>query len=229
MTLKKGKEDRSMQKLSLKQQAYETIRNNIIHCVYMPNSIITEEMIKEQIHASRTPIRDALSRLEQEGLIHILPKKGIRITEITIRELNMIYESRFLIEPYVVLTYGNRIPCEVYMDYYNKYIAFLESPEEFTYSYNEMDANFHKMFINSSENTLFINSYATIEGQITRTRYLTGSTSHNRLLDTTKEHLAIVKAAMKEDWREAADAMKVHLARSKESYFNYLLKHDVND
>ena len=64
-----------MRKMSLKQQAYNIIKNKIITCEYPPNFLLNEEKLKDEIGASRTPIRDALSRLEQENLVHILPKK----------------------------------------------------------------------------------------------------------------------------------------------------------
>lgn len=213
-----------MSKQPLKQQAYETIRNNIIQCIYAPNTIITEEMIREQVDASRTPIRDALSRLEQEGLIRILPKKGIFITELSFKELNMLYETRLLLEPYCVQHYGNRISQETYLKYYQLYTAFQEDPENHPYDYENMDASFHSLFIDNSQNSYFINMYSTIESQIARTRTLSGMISADRLTMTMEEHLAIVRAALKEDWDAAAEAMTRHLILSKESYFNYLLE-----
>lgn len=216
-----------MKKEPLKHQAYEMIRNNIINCVYAPNTIINEELIREEINASRTPIRDALSRLEQEGLVKILPKKGILVTDITIKELNMIYETRLLLEPYMLKHYGNRIPQETYMQYYQMYAKYLENPGQ-AYSFSEMDDSFHQMLIEASENSYFINIYSTIESQIRRTRVLTGRTSTNRLCNTMEEHIAIVKAALKNDWDEAAAAMLHHLNQSKNSYFNYIWEKEKN-
>ncbi len=96
-------------KISLKQQAYQTIRTKILNCEYAPNSYLNEEQLCKEINVSRTPIRDALSRLEQENLIKILPKKGVVVAPLNINEINMIYETRILLEPYILATYGNRI------------------------------------------------------------------------------------------------------------------------
>lgn len=210
-----------MKKEPLKHQAYEMIKTNIINCVYAPNTIINEELIREEIHASRTPIRDALSRLEQEGLIKILPKKGILITAMTMKELNMIYETRELLEPYAVKNYGNRIPQETYMKYYQMYVRYLDTPNQ-VYSFSEMDDSFHQILMDATVNSYFLNMYSTIESQIRRTRVLTGRTSSERLRQTVEEHIAIVKAALKNDWNEAAFAMSQHLNQSKNSYFSYI-------
>lgn len=213
-----------MKKEPLKHQAYQMIKDNIINCVYAPNTIINEEMIREQIGASRTPIRDALSRLEQEGLVKILPKKGIIISSVTIREINMLYEARNLVEPYAVLHYGSRISPDVYMQYYEKYRDYLDGKNT-DYSYTEMDESFHQLFISASENSYFINLYSTIESQIRRTRVISGQVSSGRLSITSEEHLAIVEPALKNDWEAAAEAMRRHLAQSKNVIFDYILTH----
>ena len=61
---------------------------------------------------SRTPMRDALGRLEQEGLITILPKKGLMVSGITEEDVHSMFEMRLLVEPYALRTYGSSIPRE---------------------------------------------------------------------------------------------------------------------
>ena len=55
---------------NLKQIAYETIKRKIIHCDYMPNDILSEMMLMEEIDASRTPIREALNMLSRRPCPH---------------------------------------------------------------------------------------------------------------------------------------------------------------
>ena len=212
-----------MSRETLKHRAYNVIKEKIIYCEYAPETVISEELIQKEFSASRTPIRDALSRLEQEGLVKILPKKGIYIPNITLDEINMLYEARYLIEPYSILHYGNRIPKETYLDYFRKYETYLKLPSEGNYSFEEMDDNFHRMFIDASENSYFLNLYTTIESQIRRTRVLTGKTQKERLKTTVEEHIQIVKATLKGNWNDAADALQYHLSQSKDIIFDYIL------
>lgn len=212
-----------MARETLKHQAYTIIKEKIINCEYAPEMIINEELIQKDISVSRTPIRDALSRLEHEGLIKILPKKGIYIPNISLDEVNMLYEARCLIEPYSVRYYGNKISKEVYLKYFYQYNSYLEQDNEEIYSFEEMDDKFHRMFIYASENSYFLNLYATIESQIRRTRVLTAKTQKNRLKFTVEEHIAIVTAALKKNWIEATDAMQYHLSQSKDIIFDYIL------
>lgn len=94
---------------NLKQIAYETIKRKIIHCDYMPNDILSEMMLMEEIDASRTPIREALNMLSQEGLVRIIPKKGIMVLPLTMKEVAMTFEARMLMEPYIIEHYSQYI------------------------------------------------------------------------------------------------------------------------
>ena len=81
---KKMKETEAQAKLSLKLQAYQYLKTKILNCEYRPNEFLNEQKLcAEMGNISRTPMRDALGRLEQEGLITILPKKGLMVSGIT--------------------------------------------------------------------------------------------------------------------------------------------------
>ena len=78
------KEMESQTKPSLKLQAYQYLKTKILNCEYRPNEFLNEQKLcAEMGNISRTPMRDALGRLEQEGLITILPKKGLMVSGIT--------------------------------------------------------------------------------------------------------------------------------------------------
>ena len=87
---------------TLKYSTYEFIKNKIICCEYEPGTFLNEEILCEETGVSRTPVRDALGRLEQEGLVKILPKKGVMISNLSINDMNMTYEFRLLLEPYIL-------------------------------------------------------------------------------------------------------------------------------
>ena len=212
-----------MAKESLKSQAYNTIKAKILNCEYAPNTFINEELLREEIAASRTPIRDAISRLEQEGLVKILPKKGIVVSDLSLNTINMVYETRYILEPYAILHYGNRITQETYMKYYDLYQHYLTG-ENLTYQYDDMDDTFHDMFIASTGNDYFIKMYDLIVNQVKRMRIMSGVSSEQRRKETIEEHLKIVECTMKQDWTGAANLMTVHLRNSKNAIFEVLFQ-----
>ena len=216
-----------MKKESLKQQAYNIIKNKIITCEYPPNFLLNEEKLKEEIGASRTPIRDALSRLEQEDLVKILPKKGIMVSSLSIREINSLYEARMLIEPYAIADYAIDIAKERFQ-YYEKRIREMgkktRQGEEMQDDIYDLDDQMHLEMINATENEYFKALYERISYQNQRLRILSGVKSKERLEETQREHIKIIEACLEERWTDAADAMREHLVCSKRASFATMIE-----
>lgn len=216
--------------VSLKQQAYQTIRAKILNCEYAPNSYLNEEQLCKEINVSRTPIRDALSRLEQENLIKILPKKGVVVAPLNINEINMIYETRILLEPYILSTYGNRIDDNHFNELKN---IITESDSLITLittsnstdltKIHELDDDFHNLIVQSSQNRYFIQCYKNMGAQNSRLRILSGNLNKDRLEKTQEEHIQITNEIIKRNYKKAADTLEAHLMASKEAAFNVIL------
>lgn len=77
---------------SLKNQAYREIRQKILSCEYPPGAVLNEAFLCEALSISRTPVRDALSRLEHDHLLQIISKKGIVIESITLSDIGNYFE-----------------------------------------------------------------------------------------------------------------------------------------
>lgn len=210
-----------MKSESLKLQAYHILKEKIIYCSYPPGGQLNEELLQEEMGMSRTPIRDALSRLEQEGLVTIRSKKGITVEPLRIKELNMIYEVRLLLECYALTTYGEVLDEDKILEFYQTFSNADKLTEE---EYYRADNVFHAMLISAIPNRYIAQSYEQITNQNTRVRVLTGHRTARRLAETNAEHLAILVACMKRDWKQAAECMREHLNNSKSAAFDLLLK-----
>lgn len=206
---------------SLKLRAYHIIKEKIISCEYAPSTLLNEEVLREEIGVSRTPIRDALSRLEQEGLITIIPKKGIMVSGLSIADINMIFEVRMLYEPYALKNYGFTIPEETILRFYNE----LSIPHEIYPDANffSIDDEFHHAIIAVLPNRFLRQTYEMIQTQNLRFRVMTGQVSQARCEETITEHMAVVKACLRRDWDAAAEAMHSHLLAAKNATFDLLL------
>lgn len=73
---------KNTEKKNLKVQAYNTLKNKIVTCEYAPGSMLNETQLATELGFSRTPIREAISILELEGFLSIVPKNGILVTDI---------------------------------------------------------------------------------------------------------------------------------------------------
>jgi len=80
--------------------AYDTIKEAILHLDLPMGAQLNIEELAEQMQISRTPIREALLRLEKDGLVRAVPRVGFFVTEITRRDLEELFELRALLESY---------------------------------------------------------------------------------------------------------------------------------
>ncbi len=210
-----------MAKQSLKSRVYDGIKEKIINCEYSPGIYLNEEALCETFNVSRTPIRDALGRLEQEGLVTIKPKKGVVISSLSISEVNNIFELRLLLEPYSLQHYGYTLNEEALFQYYQLFSSNneLQNASHFFV----LDDQFHD-FLNSAVTNHYIQeNFKTLNTQNQRIRIMTGQRTERRLDETQKEHLSILQCCLKRDWDGAAQAMYHHLIQSKNATFELLL------
>ena len=220
------------QTTSLKQTAYEYVKEKILSCEYRPGVFLNENQLCEEMGGiSRTPVRDALSRLEQDGLVTIMPKRGVMVTEMRISDLNRIFEVRALLEPYALRKYGSRMD----MDAMGRIYAQLRAPEawekegdaEAMKNYYARDNEFHDIIISAMPNPHLRLLYETVGNLNRRFRVLTGNEVKDRVQKTNKEHLAIVEACIRQDWEAAAQAMQEHLEVSRQASMQLMVENEA--
>jgi len=215
-----------MPKTNLKTIAYNEIRKRIINCEYAPGSFLNEEMLTTSLGLGRTPVRDALSRLEHEGLVEIRPKIGITVTPLNISDVNKIFEVRLLLEPYIIKNYGSRIPA----DSLNSYCRIFSKPPVENYQSDggtrafNLDAEFHAMIVTACPNEYIRGVVTQIATQNARFRHMTGIIYDTRLSDTFREHLEITRACLEENWDDAAEKLRQHILTSKRSTFSMVFE-----
>ena len=84
--------------LSLGERVYRQLRHDIIRGIFQQGEAINEKVLANRYQGSRTPVREAAMRLQQEGLLRIVPNKGYFVSHLTIHELNEMYEYRAELE-----------------------------------------------------------------------------------------------------------------------------------
>ena len=206
------KEMEQQAKQSLKLQAYQYLKTKILNCEYRPNEFLNEQKLcAEMGNISRTPMRDALGRLEQEGLITILPKKGLMVSGITEEDVHSMFEMRLLVEPYALRNYGNLIPRQALEDYKE----LMHHPDRID-DFCKSDDDFHELLMSSLPNKYLRSAYDRITGLNTRFRIMTGKVSMINQDQTCDEHLLILDAALNDNWDTAADALQRHLELARD-------------
>jgi DNA-binding GntR family transcriptional regulator len=88
---------------------FERLRRLILEGEYVPNERLVEEQLAERLGVSRTPIRQALTMLEAEGLVEIAPNKGAMVCSFTIEDVWDIYDLRAVLEGHAARRAADRI------------------------------------------------------------------------------------------------------------------------
>lgn len=116
------------------KEVYDIIKEKILSCEYEPGQLVSEKEIVEGLETSRTPVREALNILNGQGLLKIIPKKGVQIAPLSIKRIKEIYDIRMLLEPFAVkLAIRNLGPDDI-----EKLIAL---DEKLTKEYEEEDVS----------------------------------------------------------------------------------------
>ena len=210
-------------------QIYDEIKNRIRNCYYLPGAVLNEEMLTEEFDSSKTPVRDALGRLEQENLLTVIPKVGIEVNNITVKDINDIYEVRLLIEPYALLNYGKTIDPSTFLNYYDLF-KLQNSKNNLDDHIYSIDDDFHLLIVQSCENEHIIDTYERISFQTQRLRILSGKNTEKRLAQSYSEHLEIIEACLSSDLEQASKLLIRHIKNSQiEAYktFNNINKPPV--
>ena len=90
--------DRPSKPQALNEQAYELLRRDIITCALPPGADVSEAELAEKLQMSKTPVRDALSRLRTDGFVETFPRRGYRIVPMTLADMNELIDVRIVLE-----------------------------------------------------------------------------------------------------------------------------------
>lgn len=208
---------RSIDYKVLQEQAYDYIRERIMDGTFQYNIIYSESKTAVDIGISRTPVRDAIHRLFQEGLVDIIPNKGFTLHKMTGQDVMEIYEMRSAIEGFCAFKAAADKDSErvrkLLADMEASYLRMQQiskasgSPLEFA----KEDEHFHTLLVESSENERFTESFHAIIYQVRKlAEYALGK--EGRMEETLKEHRDILDAISAAHSKGAYAAILNHMS-----------------
>ena len=209
-------------------RAYEWIRDGIEAGRLAMGDTLPENLLAKETGVSRTPVREALRRLEQDGYVKIIPQKGAFVSEISLEDLKEIYDIRKLLEPFAALSAVNRIPDSAIDEMEKSWRALKRIADAGGYidlsKVSDMDLVFHMTITKYSTNKRIESIITTYHAQIKRFQQLSAK-SLSDIQDTIGQHLEILAVMRKRDAKQLSDLLYEHIAKS-ESYImkDYFVK-----
>lgn len=198
-------------KYSLRGKVYDRIRENILNGVYKEHEELKEATLGEQMGVSRTPVREALRQLELEGLVEIIPNKGARVTGITQKDIEDIYQIRYLLEG-LSARWATEHVTEEQLEKMEEilYLTEFHAQKGHYAQVYELDSQFHELMYEASGSKLLNNILSDFHMYVTRIRKISLSNS-SRSKNSTEEHRAILDAIKEHDADKAEKCAHDHV------------------
>lgn len=203
------------------ESAYMYVKNAIINGKFKPGEKLIESTIAKNLNISRTPVREALRKLEEEGLVTFNPSQGAKVTEISVDNVINLYECRAVLEGLAIRQAVKHIT--------RKELNFLEDCVILANQYsksNDLDrvitknTEFHDLIINTSQNEPLIQMMDQIRTNIFRHRVLTSVKGFRK--EFLKEHEEIYVALKDKNEDLAEHLMKKHILNDLKHLLNQL-------
>ncbi len=201
---------------SLPEQVYRLLKDAIERGEFHAGSKLIENDIANQLNVSRTPVREAISRLAAEGLVTLVPRRGAFVASLDYTTIRELYEVREALEvlatelAVATLRSEDISPLEETVEQFAEALA----NDDFQV-YFELDRRFHEQLVALSGNTKLQELFQLIDSSIQVTRWIhcdTGDISEVAL----EEHKQIIAALQRGDREQAVRLVREHIRRVKD-------------
>jgi len=205
------------QSLSLGERIYRQLKHDIIRGIFQQGEAINEKVLANRYRGSRTPVREAAMRLQQEGLLRIVPNKGYFVSHLTIHELNEMYEYRAELEGFCADLAARRWSDQSLLEKlaslaHTKY----RTSDPLSYEhFIEADTEFHVGIARLGHNRLVVRAVADLRCQMERIMFAAIDIGYYGEVPTL-EHEEIIEAIRRRDPSAAHRLMFDHIVGSKE-------------
>lgn len=209
---------------NLRERVYKALKEMIIIQEIPPGEKLDEDSLASQLGVSRTPVRESLYRLENEGIVKIIPRRGAFIVKHSKESINEILSVREVLEGLSAREAASHIT--------DAALEVLESlSEKFSESnvrllskeYLQVDVKFHKTIIEASKNEWLISLMNILNDHIQMLRLRT-VTFQGRPEQSLSEHRRILEALKARDPLLAESLMREHINNVRESYLKNIEK-----
>lgn len=204
--------------LSIRDQVYESVKEDILASRYTPGEELQIDKLAAEYGVSTTPIREALLRLTNVGLVVLNPNKGAKVAPINMEHTRFIFELRLLLETYAAKQTVLLSP-RLDLDGLEDRIKTILSGAYQQQDYKDTDFTVHEMLYNHLPNVLLKDIMKNLYQLSIRIRYYAQEgrgINHEIIMAAAKEHLAIIDSLRKGNVEEVEEAVKQHIAKSKE-------------
>ena len=204
----------------LQLRAYDELKERIINKEFVQGTIYSETRVSQELGISRTPMRDAIHRLAQEGYLDVIPSKGFCLHEMTAEDLTDTYQIRCALEGYCAVTLaGTADSLETQRVFHTlesilRDMDAIASTTEDVEEFARYDEEFHKRIVYSLGNSVISETFDAYHYRM-RMQTVASLQTEDRLRQTVIEHRAIVEAMKSGEIGATYTATLDHIGKAK--------------
>ena len=203
--------------LPLRDVVFNTLRQAILTGELKPGERLMEIHLANKLGVSRTPIREAIRKLELEGLVTMIPRRGAEVAQITEKSMNDVLEVRRALDALCVELACERITQEDMGRLKQACEAFEAAVRtRDVKKIARADVELHDIIVQATGNQRLVQLIHNLSEQMYRYRfeYIKDASQHQRLID---EHRMIYESIVKKDREAASQAAHVHIDNQKKA------------
>lgn len=198
--------------MRLGEKAYHLIKEKIITLELAPSAVIDERALMQELGLGRTPIREALQRLAAEGLVNIVPRRGMFVADISITDLQKIFEVRMCLEGFCARLAAQRITEEQIAQMEAMLQELEQVQNEDVRALMTIDERFHALLYQAADNEFLAETLSRLYALSLRLWYLVLYRLGD-VREAIEQHQGIADALKAGDGERAAELTKQHIAQ----------------
>ncbi|WP_099515289.1 GntR family transcriptional regulator [Microvirga ossetica] len=215
-------------KLSLTETAHQVLRARVLSGELRPGAEFSESELADQLSMSKTPVREALGRLVAEGLIEAFPRRGYRVTPVTVKDINDLFAIRAMTEGTAAsMAALNLTPADLDRLETLAEARYDPSQGESVQSFVKANRDFHIAIAEGANNPRLLAMVAAFLDECTRLFYL-GALSRDVNPETSNDHRRIVGVLRLRDPDQARAAIVEHSEHTQQGILKALISSNTS-
>lgn len=201
----------------LREVVFDAVREAIIQGVLSPGERLMEFQLAEQLGVSRTPVREAIRKLELEGFVIMIPRKGAYVAGISLKDIADVFEVRAAMEALAMVLAAERITEEELEELERILVSKTEVIElDEIEKFIELDKKFHDVLYRASRNQRLMQILINLQDEVHRFRSVSLA-SPGRMRAALDEHRQLVEALSERDLERAESLAWEHIENAENS------------
>ncbi|RME73259.1 MAG: GntR family transcriptional regulator [Chloroflexi bacterium] len=202
-------------------KAYHSIKERIVTVQLQPGAIIQEARLMEELNLGRTPIREALRRLQAENLVEVAPRRGVFVADISLTDLQKIFEVRVEIESLCARLAAERMSGEMMAEMHCLIAQCQARPEPDKRWLLQQDRLLHQLLARGTGNEFLYREFEQFYNLSIRIWHLALNRIHPEDINI-EAHGEILKAVEARDSVSAGERMREHIHHFHQTIKQYL-------